>query len=369
MYRAIDKLSPTLLLDEADNVFADRQQKAELLGVVNSGWRRGQRVYRMAGSQRDKLAEFSTFCAKAIAGLDKKLAPTLASRCLRIEMRRRRPDEPCAPLFVDEARPWADSIREDLAEWAELAVDRLRAARPARLGIRDRLEEGVRLLLAIADTAGDEWAARARAALLELAEASTGESETHRVQLLRDLHDVFDGRDELATADLLAGLFAAEESPWREWWADGRPGDELRPSLGAAQRLAALLRPFGVASRDVGDRSSRRKGYRRADFADAFARYLPDLTAHTAHTAQTSQETADSNRAHDPAVRGVEAVANPHEQRVCAVCAENDGECRCAVPEGGLFVELDGDELDAELERLRAKLRNDDAGGAGGEGT
>jgi Protein of unknown function (DUF3631) len=361
MYRAIDALSPTLLLDEADSVFADRTQKAELLGVINSGWRRGQQVYRMSGPQRDRLDSFSTFCAKAVAGLDSKFAPTLASRCLRIEMRRRRADEYIEPFFVDEAQASAKPIRNDLAAWSESAADRLRVTRPARLGVRDRLEEGLRLLLAIAAEAGEEWDAKARAALLELAEASGGGAETHRVQLLRDIHAVFRGRAQLTTAELLTALFAIEESPWADWWADVRPGAERQPTLGAARKLAALLRPFGVHSRDVGEGESRAKGYRLGDFADAFARYLPDLSVPSAHTAQPSAKPVGSDRARPDPVRGCKGGANPHEHRPCA-----DGTDGGGWNEDG-SAELDPEELQAELDRMRADLRRHEAAERGGE--
>jgi hypothetical protein len=347
MYRAIDALAPTLLLDEADNVFADRMQKAELLGVVNSGWRRGQRVWRMAGPQHDRLVSFSTFCAKAIAGLDAKLAPTLASRCLRIEMRRRRADEPIAAFYVDEARAWSEPIREDLAAWAELSVDALRAARPERLGVRDRLEEGLRLLLAIAEAAGEEWSTRARAALRQLAEVSLGESETHRVQLLRDIRAVFGDRDELTTSDLLAGLFAIEESPWAEWWADARPGEDPRPSRGAAMKLARTAKPFGVRSSRIGPEEARFRGYRLSAFADAFARYLPAEVGQVGQMAQQSQESRSSGRPAEVALDDLSDAASLHEQRDCPTCptrSAQDGE-------SGSFPDVDEDEIErlAEL--------------------
>jgi Protein of unknown function (DUF3631) len=353
MYRAIDARSPTLLLDEADNVFADRTQKAELLGVVNSGWRRGQYVLRMAGPQHDRLADFSTFCAKAIAGLDAKLASTLASRCLRIEMRRRRADEPIAAFYVDEARAWSEPIRDDLAAWAEASVDALRAARPERLGVRDRLEEGLRLLLAIGEAAGEEWSTRARTSLRELAEVSLGESETHRVQLLRDVRAVFGDRDELTTSDLLAGLFAIEESPWAEWWADARPGEDQRPSKGAAMKLARTLKPFGVRPGRIGPEKARLRGYRLNAFADAFARYLPAEVGQVGQMAWLSQESSSSGRPAEGALSAFDGPANPDEQRNCPTCptrSAHDGE-------SGSFPDVDEDEIErlAELARVYEK--------------
>lgn len=331
MFRVIDQMSPTLLLDEADNVFADKSLTAALLGVINAGWRRGQRVYRMGGAQHNRLDAFEVFCAKAICGLDRKLAPTLASRCLRIEMRRRLPEETIRELFLEEARPEAESIRDDLAAWSAMAVDDLRRTRPRRLGVRDRLEEGLRLLLAIADAAGGDWPQRARAALRELAGVSTANANTHGIELLRDLRGVFGEREELATVELLNGLFAIEESPWASWWADGRADGDPQPSRAAAMKLARMLRPFGISSSDIGASSARHKGYRRADFAETFARYLPPEVAQVAHTAQPRQEQALEGRAHSTRGSDLDEAASPHEHSVCATCATSKAHDRARV--------------------------------------
>jgi hypothetical protein len=58
-------------------------------------------------------------------------------------------------FFYEEACTEAVPVRAALAEWAAEATDQLRRARPKRLGVRDRLEEALRLPLAIADTAGE----------------------------------------------------------------------------------------------------------------------------------------------------------------------------------------------------------------------
>ena len=91
LYRAVDQFAPTLLLDEIDGQLGDKTAKAELLGLINAGYRHGALAYRMGGSRRDELESFKTFCAKAIAGLDDPRVAPLASRCLRIEMKK-----PCA---------------------------------------------------------------------------------------------------------------------------------------------------------------------------------------------------------------------------------------------------------------------------------
>jgi len=75
------------------------------------------------------------------------------------------------------------------------------------------------------------------------------------------------GTDRLPTALILIELGAIEESPWAD--LRGRP-------LGA-HGLARLLRPYGVRPRLERIGAEVLRGYQRADFADAWARYLPSL--------------------------------------------------------------------------------------------
>jgi hypothetical protein len=276
LYRAVQSLKPELLVDEADNLFKDREAKNDLLGVLNSGWRRGALAYRIGGGNRDELQSFQTFCAKAIAGLD-DLAPTLASRCVRVQMRRRRVEELIEDFYRDLAAADAKPIRDGFAAWSKAYQDTLRWSRPDRLGVRDRLEEGLRLPLAIAELAGERWTTRARDAFRELAGTSTDGAMSERVQLLTDLQVVFDanpGQDELPTSVVLQTLLDFEESPWRGWWGTEKDG-VVYPGKGAAQKLAEHLKGFGIRSVQIGPREARVRGYRYADFEDAWKRYLP----------------------------------------------------------------------------------------------
>jgi hypothetical protein len=279
LFRAVEQLSPTLLLDEADNLLGDKEAKKELFAILNAGCRRGAVALRCGGNNRDRLDSFETFCPKAIAGLD-DLVATLASRCLRIEMQRRRLDELVSDFFRDEAHAEAAPIRDGLAAWAanEQLIEQLKRARPERLGVRDRLEEALRLFVAIAEMAGARWHARARDALTELAGTSHEVGMSERTQLLVDIKAVFADRgnpDELASTDLLQGLIALDESPWRGWWAKEDNDGEVRVARGAAQKLSTRLKSFDIASRTIGPKELRKKGYLRGDFENAWGRYLP----------------------------------------------------------------------------------------------
>jgi hypothetical protein len=91
--------------------------------------------------------------------------------------------------------------------------------------------------------------------------------------LLGDCRTVFDKRkeDRIATHDLIVGLAYLEEAPWGEWWIDQKTDEPLRT---APRRLAQLLKPYGIRSKDVRTNGTKR-GYKREDFQDAWERFLP----------------------------------------------------------------------------------------------
>ncbi len=218
------------------------------------------------------MEDFAVFGAKALAGLG-SLPSTLQSRCVRLELTRRRADEPVEDFYPDELEE-ADELRLWLDSWSEQALETLRAARPPRIeGLRDRVNEVWRPLLAIAELAGPGWEARARRAATAL--SSDGEDEASLgVLLLGDIRAVFEERqaERIATADLIRALAGFEESPWGEWWLDPRTDE---PSRSAPRRLAQKLRPYGIRSQKVRTSERAAWGYKREDFLDAWERFQP----------------------------------------------------------------------------------------------
>jgi hypothetical protein len=73
MYRTVEIARPTLLIDEADNIFGQNGQSGqndELRGILNSGHRRGGQVVRTVGDEHEPRV-FSTHSPCAIALLGK----------------------------------------------------------------------------------------------------------------------------------------------------------------------------------------------------------------------------------------------------------------------------------------------------------
>lgn len=273
VYSMMEERHPTLLLDEVDALFGSKLAAAKheaLRGILNASNRRGARVARleMYGPKR-RLAEFDAFGPKAFAGIV-TIPDTLRDRSIVIELRRRAPSETIERFRRRDAEPEADPIRSALVEaLTRLELVGRRPDLPAELD--DRAADNWEPLLAIADAAGGDWPAKARHAALALSGGRAAEDESRGVRLLGDIRDVFAGwrDDRIPSAELVRRLCARDESPWGD--LNGRP---LTP-----QGLAGRVRPFAIrpALRRVAGEPER--SYMRADFADAWARYLDPLPA------------------------------------------------------------------------------------------
>jgi len=263
IFRVVEVHRPTLLIDEADTFLSENE---ELRGILNSGHRQGGSVIRTVGEDFEPRA-FSTYAACAIA-LIGKLPGTIADRSVPIELRRRRADEPVEPFRFDRTEH-LDQLARKLARWATDVADRIRETDPdVPAGVFNRAADNWRPLLAIADTAGANWPARARLAVQYTGEA--GDEKSVRVLLLADIRAIFAEpdrleRDRLSSSELVTSLIAIEGRLWAEWKA-GKPL--------TANGLARLLAPFGIAPGTIRTSVGTPKGYQRAQFEDAFARYL-----------------------------------------------------------------------------------------------
>jgi hypothetical protein len=190
--------------------------------------------------------------------------------------------------------------------------------------------------LAIADLAGSAWPDRARAASLELSGARAPEDESAGVRLLADVHAIFEALtlDRISSAELADALHAIEESPWGEWY--GKP---ITP-----RGIAKLLARFEIRPRTVRfDDETTPKGYKREQFEDAFARYLPEINATTPQPASVEGLTPFSIR-HEPDLVADENPPISAWIDACGVVADE----KAQNGDGA-----DRDALQDELERLR----------------
>jgi hypothetical protein len=81
VFRKIARDKPTVLLDEYDTIFGDRDYEP-LRAILNAGNEPGTTVPRCAGANRDQLEDFPIYCPKVLAGIG-KLPATVADRSIR----------------------------------------------------------------------------------------------------------------------------------------------------------------------------------------------------------------------------------------------------------------------------------------------
>lgn len=299
LFRQVADVQPTLLMDECDTYLGWKvaEKHEDLRGLVNAGHRRGAVAYRCQ-KESQKVVEFAAFAAAALAGIG-DLPDTIIDRSIVVRMKRRALSEKVTPFRHREAHPEGEELHARLAAWAEEYLEQLTAARPEMPpGIVDRAADVWEPLLAIAEMAGPEWIAKARAAAVELNSDRAAADPSLGVQLLRDVHIVFEGQDDdnLASSVLIEKLCQMEESPW---------GD-LRGKQLDARGLARRLRAFEIRPHTIrtGDRTP--KGYNLEDFFDAWQRYLPEPLSVGAESATSA--TNDTTAGQGPATSATTAA-------------------------------------------------------------
>lgn len=263
-YRLIDREHPTMLLDESDDIFL---RKRDLVHIVNASWTRGTPIPRSLPGQGGVHC-YDVFCPKIIGLKGMKVPGTTASRFITIRML------PCLPEETIEDFPYVDGpefveTRRKLARWAADNAVALGDAKPEQPpNFRNRVAANWRLLFAIADLAGGDWPKRARQAAVKLSRQNAEPSQGRR--LLAAVSEIIGNRDVITSEELVAQLTA---DPTGEWCEFGRSRTPI-----TQRQLAVALKDFEIFPKTIhptkrADDSPR--GYQRADFADAFSRFLP----------------------------------------------------------------------------------------------
>ncbi|HXT48473.1 MAG TPA: DUF3631 domain-containing protein, partial [Gemmatimonadaceae bacterium] len=299
LYRRIDRMAPTMLLDELDTRL--RGDSGELLrGVLNSGFQRGGRITICVGDDHEER-DFRTFCPKCLAGIG-RLWDTVASRsiALRMEKASRAELKKLAKLRGDRVAGICEPHRRKLQRWANDVRAEISGADPQ---VPDALEarqaDVWRPLLAVADLAEGAWPERARTAALALSGIAQEEGD-YGLLLLEDVHDLFlagtaiDG-DKLPSERIVLELGKREDRPWPEFRRD-------KPIT--ATQLAKLLGRFGIKPHNLRlPLGEIVKGYRYADCQPAFDRYLQIPAASAATSATSSSDAQPSTGVADVAAR------------------------------------------------------------------
>lgn len=268
LFRTIEKVSPTLLLDEAETLSGKSERAEYLRQILNAGNRRGAVVTRCVGQGSAIVpADFRVFCPKVLSAIG-NLPTTLSDRAIVVVMQRRKDSEKVGRFLYRNVAPTG----KDLQDRARMTMGKLKEEIDAAYDateldfIEDRDAEAWAPLFAILATIdpGRLPELKASAVAMTLWKGADAQDDSLPLKLLSDMRDVWPEVEEnIFTFELIARLKAIEDSPWM--------GDEKFNG----RKLARFLRPFGIKTNEtVRIGAVVRKGYRRDDAVSAFSRYL-----------------------------------------------------------------------------------------------
>jgi putative DNA primase/helicase len=268
LYRFVDAVKPTLVIDEADDLFV---RKSDLKHIINAGWTRGAKIPRQVNIDGAWVTVyFDPFTPKAIALLGRNLPPSTRSRSIELRILPKRVDEKVEEFkHVDDAE--FAVLRRKFTRWAADNTAALKAAKPTvPSGLNNRAAMNWTLLLAIAEMAGDEWPERAREAAERL--TRKGRLPSDGVKLLTAIKTMFaeSGKKVITSKAIVAEL---AKDPTDIWVAYNHGGTVTQ------RQIAHLLSAYDITPDTVhpsGRSSDSPKGYKREQFTDTWARYLPD---------------------------------------------------------------------------------------------
>lgn len=261
LYRSIEAWNPTLIIDEADAFMRDNE---ELRGIINSGHTRESAfVIRVTGDEHVP-AKFSTWAAKAIAGIG-HLSETILDRSIVLTLRRKLSSETVERLRQADKSEF-HVLSQKLSRFYDDYSYKVKATRVSLpFELNDRAQDNWEPLLAIAHVVDGAWPKRAYAAALKLNQAEEPAPST-KVELLGDIRDVFEETviEVFSTKDLLGKLLENEEAPWSTY----NRGNPL-----SVRQLITKLRDFKIEPKQL-RKIGRARGYRASDFTEAWSRYL-----------------------------------------------------------------------------------------------
>jgi Protein of unknown function (DUF3631) len=279
IYHLIDEVHPTLLIDEADNLGLVLQPNGKLRAVINSGHRNGGKVTIL---ERGMPRNFSTFAPLALALPDSMfgLPRTLNSWCITLMMERNDGRRELLRFDVRHPDPAIDAAYAQILLWRRelnhhACQQQLNPEPEMPAGMRNRFADNWRPLISIADSL--DWGAQAREAMAYFAHKF--QDADVRILVLGDIRTVFNGHavDRLPTKTLLGELFALD-ADWHEF--RGVRGEQQPHKLKDSE-LASMLREFRIRPHNIWPPnrtadSKSAKGYRRAQFEDAWRVYCAE---------------------------------------------------------------------------------------------
>jgi hypothetical protein len=283
----IERSQHTILLDEADTLFGAGNDSKKIRGIMLDSYAEGGVVATGNISSPTGVREVNVHVPFLWAGLRQTLMSdarleALRTRTVCIPLRK-----PPQGVTIERYRgrihgPQAAMIQEALRTWgkrhAALAAD-LIPELPE--DIRDRDADLWEPLYATALLLGGDWPERCQRACRELSRDEVSDNEgdddpqTPLEYLLRDIATVYAGHgnpDRLASRDIVHGLLALPNSPWRKWLE----GDPTNVTVTGGKAIANTVAARGVTPGVMKVDGLPVRGYERATLLTAG---MPDLPA------------------------------------------------------------------------------------------
>lgn len=268
IFRVIDKCQPSLLIDEMDSF---QHIHEELRGILNSGhMKKLAYVIRTVGDDNEPR-QFSTWAPMALAAIG-KFPDTLEDRSLKINLQRKKKNDPVKPL--PETGPELDALEAELeplkrqcVRWVQDHMQAIVTAKPTPIDeLSSRGRNNWYSLLSLANVIGGEWPEKVRLAAV-LISGEKADSQTIGVQLLADIYEVFETKkkEKIPSKDLCEYLKDLEERPWATW-SKGFPISQ--------NQLARKLKGFGISSKGLRQPDDKVvRGYDKDNFLEVWERY------------------------------------------------------------------------------------------------
>lgn len=263
IYRLIDQIQPTLIIDEADTFIAGTN--SEMTGIINSGHAKNRAYIMRCVGDNHQPKMFSTWTPMVLAAIG-ELQPTIMDRSVVIPLSRKKPSETVDRIPADLVNA-AASGRDKLLKWStdNLSTISANQIEPPALG-NDRVIDNWLPLFTVANQVSPAWLAKCEIAYRRL--NSFDEELQESTMLLSDIQAIFDAHDsnKISSADLVSKLIQDKDRPWCEI-KYGRPMTQ--------NGLATVLKIYGIKPKVIRINGSTPRGYELSQFTDSFARYLP----------------------------------------------------------------------------------------------
>lgn len=279
LFRLVDRGGCTLLLDEAEALKEKKNERSQaIVSILNAGYRQGAFVYRCV-PPKHKLQPFSVFGPKVVIAIG-TIPDTVFDRSIVIRMRRRKAGEEIGRFLSRQAKAESEPIRallEKISQRRGQDVANVYENLPAVHDLSDRDEEIWQALFAVCADLAPERITELRQSAVALSKAEADADDSLAMKLLTDIGTILSdtGDTNIPSAELVAKLKDLEESPW------GEPGREM-----TTNRLARMLRQFGVSTRTIRVGGKTPKGYIKSELFEAVSLYVGFESATSATTQQ-----------------------------------------------------------------------------------